>query len=187
MVAALNESSVFDIPQEAEAEDGRYLGPACVKQVAGRQVLIALPNKNVWASLALAYPYNPVTDDIVLAISQGAMCYVIGVLEGHGKTSFVAPGDMEFLAPRGSIDFLASKGCRLQSPEVTIQARKLDIAADKVFETFTTATRWVKDAFHIRAERIRTRVSSSYDVKADRIIQIADSVVKIDAKKIHLG
>lgn len=187
MILEMKQKTVADVYQDDEQSDDGYLGPALVHKAAGRKLEVALPNNLVWATLALAYPYQPVPEDIVLVISQRGVVYVIGILEGKGKTSFVAPADMEFLAPRGSIDFVSSTECRLRSRKVTIEANKLEVLADSVFERFVSATQWVKGTIHIRAGRIRTRVNASYDVKAERIVQKADRDVKIDGQKIHLG
>jgi hypothetical protein len=56
-----------------------------------------------------------------------------------------------------------------------------------VFERFTEATRWVEEAFQLRAGRLRTRVDGDYDLAADRIRATAEHDVKIDGSKIHLG
>ena len=48
-------------------EHGTYLGPARVTQVEERRVELAFPDQQVWAQLALAYPYQPVVGDSVLA------------------------------------------------------------------------------------------------------------------------
>jgi hypothetical protein len=112
---------------------------------------------------------------------------VIGVLRGFGKTSFVVPGDLEFRAPRGNIELVSGKSVKMKSPVVGIAARRLDIAAKSVFEKFEAATRWVREVFQLRTGRLRTRVESTYDLKAERILERAEGDVKIDGNKIHLG
>jgi len=70
-------------------DHGTYLGPARVRQLAGNRVQLEFPDELPWALLALAFPYEPAPGDIVLAAGQGHTWYVIGVLQGAGKTTFI--------------------------------------------------------------------------------------------------
>jgi hypothetical protein len=171
----------------ATLEATTYLGPARVLAAAGTRAKLELPDEHVWAMVALGSPYQPTVDDIVLAIGQQGAWYVIGVLKGSGKTTLSVPGDLEIRAPRGTIELSAGKGVHLKSPEVTVTAGKLELFARSIFESFTEATRWIKEAFQLRAGRLRTRVDGDYDLGADRIRERAEQDVKIDGSKIHLG
>src|SRR5882762_2765451 len=131
-------------------DHGTYLGPARVRQLAGNRVQLEFPDELPWALLALAFPYEPAPGDIVLAAGQGHTWYVIGVLQGAGKTTFSVPGDFEILAPRGRIHLLAGKGFQLKSPEVRITAGKLELVARRVFERFENAARWVRQTLQVR-------------------------------------
>jgi hypothetical protein len=168
-------------------DHGTYLGPARVRQFAGNRVQLEFPDELPWALLALAFPYEPAPGDIVLAAGQGHTWYVIGVLQGAGKTTFSVPGDFEILAPRGRIHLLAGKGFQLKSPEVRITAGKLELVARRVFERFENAARWVKQTLQVRAGRVRTDVDKEYRVRAGRIIERAHEDVTIDGNKINLG
>jgi hypothetical protein len=168
-------------------DQGTYLGPARVRATAGNRVQLEFPDELPWAMLALAYPYQPAVGDTVLAAGQGANWYVIGVLQGSGKTTLMVPGDLELLAPRGRIRLMAGKGVQVKSPEVKITADKLELVARRVMEHFTDAVRWVKDTWQVRAGRIRTQVEGDYHVTAKRINERAEEDVKIDGTKINLG
>ena len=168
-------------------DQSTYLGPVRVRQVAGNRVQLEFPDELPWASMALAYPYRPSVGDTVLAAGQGQNWYVIGVLQGIGKTTLMVPGDFEVLAPRGRIRLIAGKGVQLKSAEVKITADKLELVARRVMEQFAEATRWIKGAFQLRASRVRTEVENDYQVKAKRIIERAEGDVRIDGNKIHLG
>jgi hypothetical protein len=163
------------------------LGPAKVRQVKDNRIQLEFPDQLVWALSALVLPYQPTPGDTVLAVGQNGAWYVIGILQGFGKTAFTVPGDFEIVAPRGAISFTAAKGLHLKSAEVKITAKKLELSAQSIFERFTDATRWVKQAFQIRAGRVNAVVRSDYRVKAERIIERAEDDVKIDGRKIHLG
>lgn len=164
-----------------------YLGPARVRELAGNRVQLEFPDERPWALLALAYPYQPEVGDTVLAAGQGEIWYVIGVLQGTGKTTLTVPGDFEVLAPRGRINLVAGKSVEIRSPEVKLTAGKLQLAARSLVERFTDASRWIKATWQIRAGRVRTQVEGDYRLKAKRINERADEDVKIDGKKIHLG
>lgn len=168
-------------------DHGTYLGPARICQIDGKRVQLEFPDELPWATPALAYPYQPAVGDTVLAAGQGQNWYVIGVLQGTGKTTFMVPGDFEVLAPRGRINLIAGKGFQVKSPEVKITAGKLELVAKRISEHFTDVTRWVKNTLQVRAGRIRTEVEGDYQVKAKRINERAVEDVRIDGDKIHLG
>ena len=171
----------------ATLEATTYLGPARVLTAAGNRAKIELPDEHVWATVALGTPYEPAADDVVLAIGQKGAWYVIGLIQGRGKTTLTVPGDLAIRAPHGSIELSATAGITVRSPEVNIAAGVLEIAAKSIFERFTSATRWVKETLQLRAGRVRTRVEGAYDLAADRIQEKAQRDVKIDGSKIHLG
>ena len=60
---------------------------------AGPQVLLRLAEDDVWAQMALAYPYQAAVGDTLLAIGQGESWYVIGVIRGTGTSTLTVPGD----------------------------------------------------------------------------------------------
>ena len=164
-----------------------YLGPARVREIDGRQVQLEFPDELPWAVLALAYPYQPVVGDTIMAVGQGRDWYVIGVLEGTGKITLLLPGDFTVLAPKGRINLIAGKGLHLKSPDVKITAGKLELVAKRILQTFSDAICRVKNTWQVYAERLCARADADYQVKAARIIQQAQHDVRIDGEKIHLG
>jgi hypothetical protein len=170
-----------------ELEQQARLSQANIVRIEGGRVQLEFPDELTWAAVALAFPYSPAVGDRVLAIGQEGAWYVIGVLQGSGKTTLTLPGDLSIQAPFGAIEMSAARGVKIKSPSVQIVAAKLDVVAQSIFERFTHATRWVKETFQIRSGRLRTRVEGTYDVKADRIVERADGDVKIDGQQIKLG
>jgi uncharacterized protein DUF3540 len=168
-------------------DQGTYLGPARVLKAVGNKVQLEFPDESPWATMALASPYQPTVGDTVLAAGQGTSWYVIGVIQGTGKTTLMVPGDFEVLAPRGHISLVAGKGFQVKSPEVKISATKLELTARRICEHFADATRWVKNTFRLRAGRVRTEAEGDYQLRAKRIIARADEDVRIDGEKINLG
>lgn len=171
---------------DLEQQKQTRLSQARVLRAAGQRVLLEFDDEVVWGELALGYPYEPAVGDRVLAIGQDGSWYVIGVLQGTGKTTLTVPGDLTIRAG-GEIEMNAVRGVRIKSPTVQIMARKLELLAQSVFERFTHATRWVKETFQIRTGRWRARVEGTYDVKAERIVERAEGDVKIDGREINLG
>lgn len=167
-------------------QSGLYLGPARVTEVCQNQVQLTFPDQVVWADLAMGFSYSAVENDIVLAISQGEQWYVIGVIQGQGKTTFSSAGDIQFLAPNGSIRF-ASNEIRLTSRSIAIAAKSLRILSERVSERFQTVSRFVKKLANVHVGELRTRIDSTCRTQAKKIVQQAEHEVKIDGKKIHLG
>ena len=163
------------------------LSPATVLALEGERVRLALGDEVAWADLALAFPYRPAAGDVVLAIGPDPSWYVIGVLKGCGSTSFVAPADLEFHAPNGSIGLVAAEGVRIEAPEVELKADRLELAARNVFERFIRAYRRVAETFHLRAGSVKEVVEETHDLRAGRIVQRAEGDVRIDGEKILLG
>ena len=131
-------------------EQTTYLGPAVVLHAAGGRVKLELPDEHVWAVSALAFPYQAVAGDEVLAVGQPGKWYVIGVLKGAGPTTLTAPADLELAAPRGRITLTAARGVELRADEVRVWANKLELLAKSVFERFGDVTCWVKGVFQFR-------------------------------------
>lgn len=170
-----------------ELEQQTRLTPARVLCTEDNRVQLELPDERAWAVVALAYPYEPVRGDTVLAIGQDGAWYVIGVLQGSGKTSMTVPGDLCIRAPFGAIELTAAQCVKIKSPAVQIVAGKLELLARSVVERFTHARRWVTETFEIRTGRLRTRVKGTFDLKADRILERADGDIKIDGRQVKLG
>lgn len=168
-------------------EQSVYVGPAWVRQTAGRRLELELPNQTAWAEMALPFPYQATRGDTVLAIGQEEQWYVIGVLKGSGLTMLSVPGDLSIQALHGHIDIRSAKGINLRGPTVKVLSRRLELMAETLCERFTEASRWVKEALQIRAGDMRTITSGSYSVRAKRISERAKEDVKIDGTKIHLG
>lgn len=164
-----------------------FLGAAKVERVDGNRVLLVQQDQQVWAASAIGYPYQFQPNDEVLVIGQREDWYVIGVLAGHGKTSFQVPGNLQIHAPQGSIELIASKGISMRSPSISLVAAQLNLAAKKMSQRYDQVKLWVKQNFDVIANRMTTKVDQSYRLSADKIVERAKGDVKIDGNKIHLG
>ncbi len=168
-------------------ETMQQLEQARVIRAEGSRIVISMQDREVPATLAIAYPYQPVEGDLVLAIGQDEKYFVIGVIQGTGKCRFTAPGDIEFNAPRGQISLLSSRGVQIQGPQVSIKANKFEVLARSVMEKFGEVTRWISGTCQLRAKRMRSVIEEKYSLRAGRIVQRAKKDVRIDGKKINLG
>lgn len=138
------------------------------------------------ARMAVAGVYRPAEGDLVVVMAQGERRYVIGVLEGKGRTVLEVPGDLDLSAPRGTIS-LAGRGVRISAPTVEVAAGSLRLAARAVAEEFGNAWRWVRERFDLKAGDMRTDVEQTYRLRAQDILERADDRVAIDGQRINLG
>jgi hypothetical protein len=168
-------------------EQTTFLGPAEVLRVEDSRVLLSLPQAQAWATVALAFPYQPQPGDTLLVIGQDEDYYVIGVIKGSGPTRMTVPGDLRLEAPHGAIDLVAGRGVNLLGPSVRLLADQVEVTARTLVEKLVNATRWVADLCHLRAGTVHTVAESTYKVKAARIAERADGDVRIDGEHIHLG
>jgi hypothetical protein len=168
-------------------EQQTTLRTARVLRAERDRVQLEFAGELVWATMALAFCYQAVSGDTVLAIGQDGAWYVIGLLQGAGKTSLTVPGDLCIRAPAGAIELSAARGVQIKSPSVQVIAGKLELLAQALFERFEHATRRVVGTLQTSSGRVRTRVAETYDLKAARILERADGDVKIDGRAIKLG
>jgi hypothetical protein len=164
-----------------------YLGPARVLSAYHNRVELAFPDQTVAATLALAYPYQPAVGDSVLAIGQDDNWYVIGVLAGTGPTTFVAPGDLNLVAPKGKVCISSSEAVEITAPTVRTVAGRLETVAHMAIEKFTEASRWVTKLFHLWAGETQVVTEGTCRLKAKRVLAQAEGEVKLNGDKILLG
>jgi hypothetical protein len=172
-------------PEYSESEI--CLRPVKVVAVDRQCVQIDLLGSAKWATMALPFKYQAMVGDHVLVIGQQNAFYVIGVIEGKGKTTLMANGDLELHAVKGKIDMVASEGVNIRSNSFQVIAKKLDYVADNVLQRFQNLTSRIKDIFELEAGSVNTKVETSYRLKAEKINQKAREDFKLDGKKIHLG
>ncbi len=187
MNLAVQENDYFSLFKEEDTAQDLYLGPGIVLKSDRRMLKVALPEESIWAHNAVSFPYQAEIGDKILAIGRGDAFYVVGVLEGTGKTVFSAPGDLEIKAPRGKIDLVSSEGLNIRTSEMKVVSNRIEFVARSILEKYENAKKWVRQAFHLRAGSARTVVESTYKVKAKRIVEKAKGEFKVDGEMIHLG
>ena len=88
---------------DLEPTTSTYLGPARVMAATPGKAHLRLHDQELWAQVALAFPYQLTPGDSVLVIGQDEAWYVIGVLRGSGKTCWSVPADL--FPKRGSVSW----------------------------------------------------------------------------------
>ena len=164
---------------------GTCLEPARIVARAGSKWQVALAERLALASLALAIPYEPEPGDLVLVIGTEEL-YVIGVLQGTGKTVLSVGGDLEVRAS-GRLRLVGGTDVQIASPRVEIRADRLEMAIGTVFERIIDCYRWVKGLSQVTAGRVRTVVQETATLHAARIVERAKKDVSIDGERIRLG
>lgn len=169
------------------AQLASHLGPATVTARDGSRLRLLLDGRPVWATLALAVPYAPRIDDVVLVIGQDEVFYVIGLLSGSGPTTIEVPGDLDLRAPRGSITLSAARGVRLSGDEVALTGRRVQLSGESLVERFGDTYRWVRELVHERLGRLRRVVAGDSHLEAERVVVRARADVHLDGERINLG
>lgn len=170
----------------ARAEE--YLGPAHVLSVAGRELSLELPSGEiVAATLAVAFPYEAVTGDVLLVIARGQSYYGIGVLHGTGSTRLAFPGDVEIASDGGSLHLKGAKGVTISGPELDVRVGVLRMLADSVTQRFATVYQRVTSLLSVHAKESHTSVDESTFTKAKSAAILTEETMSINGKQIHLG
>ena len=164
-----------------------FLGPTRVCGVEGPRVRVALPDREIWALLAVAALYRPQTGDQVLTIGHAGQYYVIGVLESSASTCLTFPGDVRLLAPNGRIHLTSGEGIHLDAPEVGVTTGRFELAAREAFQRLTNLYQWVGDLLQVRAGRSRTVVEGTAHAEAERTLIRSVKETTIDGEQIRLG
>jgi hypothetical protein len=178
-------------PSGSPANDGAppRLGRGVVTAVGpGPTVTVALAGgAEVAATLALALPYAAVPGDVLLVVGDGAEHFVIGVVDGRGKTSLELRGDVSLRAVGGALDLSGDHGVSIRGPLVSLEAGDLRAVARSVVETFTSLFQRVSEALHVHArEQVTIVDEGAYTQAKTAAIQTEDTVT-INGKEIHLG
>lgn len=171
--------------QDMQVMSEVYVGPASVRGLKDGKVLLAMPDGSGEAELALAYPYSPCRGDVVLVCGTTDL-YVIGVLRAQGVTRIDIPGDV-VIGAGGKLRLQAGQAVEIESPRVGLRADRFEILAHSLFERVTDAYRWARGVVQTTAGRIRSVVSGTASLQAERIVEIASKDVHIDGERINLG
>lgn len=173
-------------PKNGGARD--FLGPATVLSASAHEVSVRLPSGEVErARLAMAFTYEARPGDEVLVIGNADGHYVIGVLQGSGRTALAFQGDVEVRAVNGVLNLAGDKGVRVASPDVEIEAGKLRVLAGAAVQRLTSLVQHVTELFSTRAGQSHAVVDGASYQQSKSATIVTEEKVSINGKEIHLG
>jgi hypothetical protein len=184
MTAALSFHGALD----ADALDGRYLGPATVTRTGAATLEARLPSgETIRPKLALAFPFVAAEGDSLLVIGQDARYFVIGVIESTGETQLRFRGNVELRSVDGTVEIEGEHGVELRGPEIDIRTRKLNVVADKATEVFGTVFTRVKELLSVHTGSTDAVVHGQWSNRSKRASITSEEVVSVNGKQVHLG
>jgi hypothetical protein len=181
-------SNVVVLKTERAATPEDYLGPAPVTAVEAGGVTARLPGGAVVrAELALAFPYRPRVDDVVLVIGRGEAHYVIGVLQGHGETELAFEGDVSLRAVRGKLHLAGDEGVQVEGRELEVLVGAFKVVAGSMVHKATSAYQRITGLFSVRAGESHTVVDGTATSKAKNGVMLTEEKMTLNGKQIYLG
>jgi hypothetical protein len=172
----------------APAAPRDYLGPAVVTEVGPADVEARLPSGAVVrAELALAFPYRPAAEDVVLIIGRDEGHYVIGVLRGAGETTLAFEGDVSVRAIHGKLRLTGDDGVEVQGRELEILVGAFKVVADSMVQKVTSAYQRISGVLRVRAGESQTIVDGTSTSKSKNGVILTEEKMTINGKQIYLG
>lgn len=169
------------------------LGPAVVLEPREgidprREVDVRLGDGAVTrARMAMPLPYEPCAGDTVLVIGDAGGHYVIGVLEGRGRTVVEMHGDVDLRALGGVLRLQSDRGVHIDAPEVEVLARRLRTVADTVVQTVGSLRQRVTELLSVHAAQSHSVVDGASVAQAKSTTILSEEKVTINGKAVHLG
>lgn len=164
-----------------------YLGPAVLEHGSSPGLWARLEDgRQVEVELALAFPYEPSVDDVLLVIGQSDSYFGIGILSGAGNQRLAFPADTEIHA-EGTLNLRGGEGVTVEAPQVTLRGEVLRTFAETITERSQTAFHWVKDMLTVRAGESRRTVQGEDYTQCERSVTLSEGMVKVDGHSVQLG
>ncbi len=182
-------SAPFPLPTALPTDQpDRYLGPGRVLEVIGGAVRASLANElEVRADMALAFPYHPQPDDVLLIIGQDEAYYVIGVLKAQGDVALRFLGNVHLHALRGKLHLKGDDGVYVHGDTVELLGAKLKILAGSVVERADRVYRTARELLSQHLGEKRELITGEWHTAAGRANVATEGTVTINGKEIHLG
>jgi hypothetical protein len=180
--------TVLKSERATQAVPRDYLGPAVVLEVGSNDVEARLPSGVVVrAELALAFPYRPAAEDVVLVIGRGEAHYVIGVLRATGETALRFEGNVSLHAIRGKLRLTGDEGVEIQGRELEILVDAFKVVATSMVQKAASAYQRISGLLHVRAGESQTLVDGTSTTKAKTGVILTEEKMTINGKQIYLG
>lgn len=165
-----------------------FLGPGHVVDVAPHEVTVEIRGgERARAQMALSIPYAASVGDVLLVIGKGDEHYVIGVLQGSGKTQLSFQGAVDVRATGGPLTLSSDQGVAIHGPEMEIQTGKLHVFAGAVVEKLGSLYQRVREALNVHAGKTHTVVDDASFMTAKNASIVTEETMSINGSEIHLG
>jgi len=152
--------------------------------------LVRLPGgeAEVNAAMALGYAYEPAIGDMLLIIGddEGGR-WVIGVIEGRGKTDMRFEGDVHLHAARGALTLSADNGVRVRGPELDVVVERFAVAAGSAVQKCATLYQRVRELMTVHARESHAIVEETALQRAKKVAVVAEETASVNGKQILLG
>lgn len=166
----------------------RYLGAARVVRIAGRSLVVELEDATrVFATSALAFPYQPVVGDELLVIGDARSFFVIGVLEAHGRASLSDPKGVSLHAENGRLRLIGDRGVSLRGRRVFVHAERLKTVALTAIRTLGQAHTDVRDALKVEAGEVDELSQGRWLLQAKRVALKALVGARLKSPTLRVG
>jgi len=178
-------------PLQQQAID--FMGPARVLPGAntspqGTGLLVRRSDgREVTARLALAFPYRPGENDVLLVVGGAQGHFVIGVVEGHGHAQLDIEGNVSLRAVNGELSLQGDRGVNLRGPEVEVVTDKMKIYADAAVQKVNTFYQHVRELWSVKSRSAHVSTTEDYYQRSRNATLLTEEVVTMNGKQIHLG
>jgi hypothetical protein len=170
------------------ADAGPVLGPAEVTGVSPHEVEVRLRRGGLaTARIALGYPYDPRVGDEVLVIGDAEGHYVIGVLQGTGRSVLELPGDVDLRAVGGRLRLSGDQGVAIEGPAMDVRVDRLSVIADAVVQRFTSLRQRVVELLSVHAGERHAVIDGTSHEQSKRATILTEENVTVNGKAIYLG
>jgi hypothetical protein len=166
--------------------EGTWVRPCEVLATSADGVRVEVEGKQLFASLALAVPYEPVVGDQLLLLGDGRSAWVVGVIRGNGKTRLALEGDVDVSAS-GELTLRGGRGVSVEGPRVRISSSRLELLASRVTEVYDSVRTTVRELMSVRAGEQHTLVEKTSHLQAKNARVLSEEKVTINGKEIFLG
>ena len=179
-IAWMEESGFSDASRRA------YFGHATVRHVDCSQVLVECSVGTAWATMAMVIAYQPEEGDVVLVLGTAEGWYVIGIVEGKGKTVIHSEGDLA-LAARARLRLVARDGIHAHTRRFKVVSAELRWTARSLVSMFKRVSRFVSGDCYVSAGQVHVDVDGRSKVEADEIFKYGENGVEIDGARVDLA
>ena len=179
-------------PAEAQPTEvvtfDRYLGPARVVRLEQDAVVVVIDIETlVHATMALAFPYRPVIGDQLLVIGDEQAFFVIGVLEGRGRSGLSNDEGVTLSAESGRLRLVGDKGVRVHGRSIDVQTEELETVAIDASQTFGEQRKQVRGVIKTEAGQIDELSQGAWVTQAKRFILKSLNAARVKSNTVRLG